>query len=116
MGWLLVKMLLGLGVTVGAIYLSLSYVARRLQGFPGARSAVVKVVERVPLEPRRTLWVVEVAGEYLLLSSGDGPMTLLAKLDADKAREAVAQARSSTTAPKPFWLKLLEKRQAPGGK
>ncbi len=44
-------------------------------------SAFVRVVDRVPLEPRRTLYVVEVAGKLLLIGSSEsGPMTTLAEL------------------------------------
>ncbi len=111
MGLLLVKMVLGLGVTLGAIYLSLAYVARRLQQLPGSRGTVVKVVERLPLEPRRTLFVIEAAGEYLLVGAGEGPMSLIAKLDAEKARAMMAQAREAGAgAPRPFWLRLLSGR------
>jgi flagellar protein FliO/FliZ len=111
LGMALVKMVLGLGVTLGAIYLSLSYLARRLQQLPAGRGTLVKVVERLPLEPRRTLYVVEAAGEYLLVGSGEGPMALITKLDAEKAKAVISQARAAVSdAPRPFWLRLLAKR------
>jgi flagellar biogenesis protein FliO len=112
LGLVLVKMLLGLGVTIGVIYLSLAYVARRLQQFPALKGSVLKIVERVPLEPRRTLFLVEAAGDFLVIGAGEGPMALIAKLDSEKARAAMAEAKAAAAgAPKPFWLRLLEKRR-----
>jgi flagellar protein FliO/FliZ len=46
-------------------WLGARWLLRRLYG-PGAGGGRVRVVERVPLEPRRTLYLVE-AGEKLLL-------------------------------------------------
>ena len=50
---------------------------------PAGRSSL-RVIDRLSLEPRRTLYVVEAAGRYLLVGVGDGPMTVLAELDAAK--------------------------------
>ena len=38
----------------------------------------------LPLEPRRSVFVIETAGRCFLVGVGDGPMALLAELDADK--------------------------------
>jgi flagellar biosynthetic protein FliO len=81
-------------------------------------SGAIRVVERCSLEPRRSVYVVAVAGRHFLIGVGDGPMTVLAELDGDrlpKDQEAGAPARfaavlvralrprrpSSAAAPKP---------------
>jgi flagellar biosynthetic protein FliO len=50
----------------------------------GKASGAVRVVARCPLEPRRSVFVIETAGRCFLVGVGDGPMSLLAELDADK--------------------------------
>jgi flagellar biosynthetic protein FliO len=50
----------------------------------GKASGAIRVVARCPLEPRRSVYVVEVAGRCFLVGVGDGPMALLAELDAEK--------------------------------
>ncbi len=54
----------------------------------GKASGAVRVVARCPLEPRRSVYVVEAAGRSFLIGVGDGPMTVLAELDADKVKAA----------------------------
>jgi len=45
----------------------------------------VTVVGRVPLEPRRSLYVVEAGGRRLLIGSSEGGVTLLTELEAEAA-------------------------------
>ncbi len=50
----------------------------------GTASGAIRVVARCPLEPRRSVYVVEAAGRSFLIGVGDGPMAVLAELDGDK--------------------------------
>ena len=64
---------------------------RLLAGAGGAGKAsggAIRVVARCPLEPRRSVYVVEAAGRHFLIGVGDGPMTVLAELDGDKLPKA----------------------------
>jgi flagellar biosynthetic protein FliO len=54
----------------------------------GQGSGPVKVLARCPLEPRRSVYLIEAAGRCFLVGVGDGPMALLAEVD----RSAVASA------------------------
>lgn len=54
----------------------------------GKASGAIRVVARCPLEPRRSVVVIETAGRCFLVGVGDGPMALLAELDADKLPKA----------------------------
>ena len=55
----------------------------------GKASGAVRVLARCPLEPRRSVYVIETAGRCFLVGVGDGPMALLAELDADKVKVLV---------------------------
>ena len=52
----------------------------------------LRVVSRLGLEPRRTLYLVEAGGKFLLVGVGDGPMTVLAELPRDEVAKAEAAA------------------------
>ncbi len=77
------QMLASLAVVVGMIYL-LYYVATRwFKGLPGgkARQGRIRVIETRYLAPKRSLMIVEVGGEYLLLGSGSEGVQLIKKLE-----------------------------------
>src|SRR6476469_4655186 len=61
----------------------------------GKASGAVRVVARCPLEPRRSVYVIEAAGRCFLVGVGDGPMTVLAELEADKLKAATEAAAGS---------------------
>ena len=50
----------------------------------GRASGAIRVLARCPLEPRRSVYVIEAAGKCLLVGVGDGPMTVLTELDPAK--------------------------------
>jgi len=53
----------------------------------------LRVVASLALEPRRTIYVVEAAGRFLLVGVGDGPMAVLGELDATQARQIQDEGR-----------------------
>src|SRR5207248_162334 len=72
-----------LGLVCLLAYLALKWLARRGVG----RSAgPLRVLARCPLEPRRSVYLIETAGRCFLVGVGEGPMALLAEVD----RAAVA--------------------------
>jgi flagellar biogenesis protein FliO len=54
-------------------------------GRPGG-AHVLGVVARLPLEPRRSLYVVEVAGKTLLVGTSEMGLSLLSELDAGEVQ------------------------------
>jgi len=116
LGWMLTRTLLLFGGVVASIYLTLNVGLRKLmglQGVPMGRPSVVSVLERVPLDQRRTLFVLKAADEYLLVGGGESGLQLLSKLDT----EAVERIRSERPPAKvvslsPFLQKLLARRDA----
>ncbi|NOK37399.1 hypothetical protein HMI49_29810 [Corallococcus exercitus] len=114
LGWVVVRTVALLGAVIAAIYLTLNVGLRRLmglQGVPVGKAAVVSVMERIPLDQRRTLFVLKAADEYLLVGGGEGGVQLVSKLDRD-AVERIRAARppSSPVSLSPFLQKLLSRR------
>jgi flagellar biosynthetic protein FliO len=88
LGWeSLALSFVSLGVVCLVAYLALKALAGR---GVGKASGAIRVVARCPLEPRRSLYVVEAAGRCFLVGVGDGPMAMLAELDAGALPREVA--------------------------
>jgi flagellar biogenesis protein FliO len=82
----------------------------------GKASGAVRVIARCPLEPRRSVYVVEAAGRSFLIGVGEGPMTVLAELDGDKV---MAAAEAPVAGPRfvEVLARVLGKRvESPKGK
>ena len=89
-------------LALGALLLAAAWSLRRAQPVKGAR-----VVFRLPLEPRRSLVVVELAGRHLVLGLSDGAVSLLTEIDAGAAAQLV-----SAPAPLEFGTLLSRWRRA----
>ncbi len=114
LGWTLIRTFVVLGFVIAAIYLTLNFGLRRLMGIAAVPrgQAVVQVVERIPLDQKRAMFVVKAAGEYLLIGGGDGSLQLIAKLDNAEVEKLRVQPAPSVTV-SPFLLKLLKRRDVP---
>ncbi len=116
LGWTLVRTLVVLGLVVGLAWLTLNVGLRRLMGLqgPAPGRALVSVLERVPLDQKRSLFVVRAAGEVLLIGGGDSALALIAKLDAAEV-ERIRSAATPTNPIQlsPFLQKLLGRKDAP---
>jgi flagellar biogenesis protein FliO len=81
--------LVSLGVVCLVAWGLLRWLSRRgIGGTP--LGGPIKVIARCPLEPRRSLYIVEAAGRHLLIGVGEGAPSALAELDAEAVRAAVA--------------------------
>ena len=63
------------------------------------------VVARVPLEPRRSLYVVEVAGKTLLVGTSEMGLNVLSELDAGVVRARVVEKPTFADLVKAAWAK-----------
>jgi flagellar protein FliO/FliZ len=57
-----------------------------------AQGRLVRVVDRIGLEPRKSLYVVEIAGHYYLIGTTDHGVSCLATLDGESNRAAFEDA------------------------
>jgi flagellar protein FliO/FliZ len=94
--WMLIQTMLALALVCGLALLIFRWVLPRLQLTPAGANSMVRVVDRVMLDARRSLLVIEVAGRWLLVSSSETGVQLISELDAaeaESAAEAVARLR-----------------------
>lgn len=117
LGWALLRTFIALAMVVALAYLLLNVGLRRLLGIRAATGAsVVTVLERVALDQKRSLFVVEAAGEVLLLGGGEHSLSLITKLD--RARLEQPRALPAAAAPgavqlSPLLKKLLGRQDPP---
>jgi len=98
--WMFVQTILALGFVCLLAYVILRVVLPRLN-VASAGKGMVNVIDRTSLDQRRSLYVIEVAGRWLLIASSEGGVQLISELDADKAEQeadAMSAAAVSTRA------------------
>jgi flagellar biosynthetic protein FliO len=96
---------LSLGVVCVVAYVALRVISVRRSG-PGKRA--LRVVARTPLEPRRSLLVVDVAGRGFLLASSEAGVSLISEVDADTMAKVAADV-SQPAAAGLLWQRLVGK-------
>jgi flagellar protein FliO/FliZ len=88
-----------------------------VQGGLTGKNRLVSVVERVPLDQKKSMYVVRVAGEYLLVGGADGALSLICKLSTDAVEQAQKDFREahrqSAMKLSPFLQKLLSRKDNP---
>lgn len=100
-GDLLVTSLLVLGGVCIAAFVVVRLLSRFLATGSRRGAHLMDVVARVPLEPRRSLYVVDVAGKTLLVGTSEMGLSVLSELD-----RAEVQAR---VVPRPTFAEMVRK-------
>lgn len=85
-GELLATSLIVLGAVCIASFVVVRFLGRWLATGRARGRDLLDVVARVPLEPRRSLYVVEVAGKTLLVGTSEMGLTVLSELDREQVR------------------------------
>ncbi|EKD42139.1 MAG: hypothetical protein ACD_73C00315G0005 [uncultured bacterium] len=81
-GWLLVKTLLAMTVILSLAVLFIKYLMPKLSvNMSRSGSQLIKILDRLPVDARRSLLVIEVNGQKSLVGLSDAGFTHLMKLD-----------------------------------
>ena len=88
-GDLLVTSLVVLGAVCVAAFVVVRVVGRWLMTGRTRGANLLDVIARLPLEPRRSLYVVEVAGKTLLVGTSEMGLSVLSELDGGEVRARV---------------------------
>lgn len=104
-GDLLVTSLVVLGGVCIAVFVVVKLMSRFLSTGRVRGAHLLDVVARVPLEPRRSLYVVEVAGKTLLVGTSEMGLSVLTELDAAEVRARVTAQPTFGDLVKQAWAK-----------
>ena len=102
------QMMASLAVVIGIIYL-LYYISNRwFKGIGGGKAdpGHIRIVETRHLAPKKSLMIIEVAGEYLLLDNGSEGMRLIKKLENGDELAADKTAMPLQSIPEVFRMKI----------
>jgi len=108
-GDLLVTSLVVLGVVCVAAFVLVRVLGRVLATGRTRGAHLLDVVARVPLEPRRSLYVVEVAGKTLLVGTSEMGLSVLSELDGTEVKARVAARPTFGELVRQAWLKRRTK-------
>lgn len=78
------QMIAALAIVVGLILVTWHFSGKLMRGLPGGQHLVskhIRLIETRYLGPKKALLLVEVGGEYLLLSSSDNGLNLIKRID-----------------------------------
>src|SRR5262252_8990794 len=89
-GDLLVTSLVVLGAVCVAAFVAVRVFGRLLATGRSRGAHLLDVVARMPLEPRRSLYVVAVAGKTLLVGTSEMGLSVLSELDGNEVKASVA--------------------------
>jgi flagellar protein FliO/FliZ len=104
-GDLLMTSLLVLGAVCIAAFVAVRVVGRLLATGRATGAHLMAVVARLPLEPRRSLYVIEVAGKTLLVGTSEMGLSMLSELDGGHVRAQVAARPSFGELVRTAWLR-----------
>lgn len=96
-GMLLLRTFFFLALVCLLIYFLLRKVLPRIVQMPGIRNRTVKIIERLPLDQKKSLVVVEIQDKAFLLGCSENSINILMELDREKmeTKPPVAAAGSS---------------------
>ena len=84
---MLLQTVFAVGLVCGLAYLIFRVILPRLAVNYGSNN-MVRVVDRIGLEARKSLYVIEVAGKWMLVASSESGVQLIAELDTESAKLA----------------------------
>jgi flagellar protein FliO/FliZ len=84
--WMLVQTVLALAFVCGIAYLIFRVILPRFAITHGGNS-MIRIVDRLGLEARKTLYVIEVGGKYMLVAASEEGVQMISELDAEMAKE-----------------------------
>ena len=88
--------------------------ARRWLGAPRGEAGILDVIARVPLEPRRSLYIVDVAGKALLVGTSEMGLTVLTELDRAQVRARPAVKQTFGEMVQAAWTRRKARRAGAG--
>ena len=83
-GMLLLRTFFFLALVCLLIYFLLRKVLPRVVQMPGLRNRTVKIIERLPLDQKKSLVVVEIQDKAFLLGCSENSINILMELDREK--------------------------------
>ena len=112
-GDLLITSLIVLGGVCIAAFVAVRLLGRLLATGRSRGAHLLDVVARVPLEPRRSLYVVDVAGKTLLVGTSEMGLSVLSELDRAEVQSRIVERPTFAELVRNAWLKRRKPAEPP---
>lgn len=112
-GDLLITSLVVLAAVCVAAFFVVRFLGRFLSTGRARGAHLLDVVARVPLEPRRSLYVVDVAGKTLLVGTSEMGLSVLSELDRGEVRARIVEKPTFAELVRNAWAKRRGTREPP---
>ena len=96
-GMLFLRMVIFLALVLLLIYILLRKVLPMIMRAPGYANRTIRILERVPLDPKRSLLVVEVQDKVYLIGAAEGQINVMMELDREKMTAPTAAPQRRPT-------------------
>jgi len=114
-GDLLVTSLVVLAAVCVAAFVAVRVFGRLLATGRARGAHLLDVVARVPLEPRRSLYVVAVAGKTLLVGTSEMGLSVLSELDSQEVKARVPERKTFADLVRAAWARRKGPRDKDDG-
>jgi flagellar biogenesis protein FliO len=109
-----IEVLIALGAVLMIAYVSLRIGLPRLMGMRTSAAGPIRVLARYPLEPKKTLYLVETGSQVVLIATSENRVEYLTALAPDNAAQVLASVPHEQAERKQF-RQLLGWFQKGGG-
>ena len=111
-----IAVLLALAGVLVLAYVTLKIGLPRILGLNPSSNGPMRILARFPLEPRKTLYLMEMGSQVFLLASSDNNVTYLTAVDPENVSQIVAHERARSAPRKEFrqlltWLQRSEESE-----
>jgi len=109
-GALFLKMIVALGIVCLLAYIIMKWALPKAVNLHAGHKNLIKIVDYFKLEPKKTLYIIEIEGKYLLLGVTDQYITplTLAQLDEERIKKALSLQKEDVYLPKKFlWPQIF---------
>ncbi len=96
--WMLVQTIFALLLVCGLAYLIFRVILPRL-AVNYSSNNMVRIVDRIGLETRKSLYIIEVAGKWMLVASSESGVQLITELDPESAKLAEDELQKNRKLP-----------------
>ena len=91
------KVIVSLAVILVLVVVLLRFWLPRMTGLRNLSSGPIRVAAHYPLEPRKSLYIIQAADEYFLVGTSESGVHYLTTLDSDRTGAALSQQADVST-------------------
>jgi flagellar protein FliO/FliZ len=100
--WTMIQTFAALIFVLALAVVVLRYVLPRLNSMTGADMGMMRIVDRLPVSPSQSLYVIEVAGRWLVVGVSSAGIQMVSELDPVSAEAAEAELDARRAAKPPL--------------